>query len=74
MAQVSDEKDRADFAAGRRIVNLAIWDALLERGCGPATIGEFLCECGSSDRHDRVAMPLGEFNPSSSAGAVSAHG
>jgi hypothetical protein len=74
MAQVRDENDRADLAASRRKVNLAIWDALLDSGGGPIAIGQFLCECGWPDCHDKVAIPLGEFDPSSSAGAVSAHG
>ena len=71
MTRVSE--DRAAFSEGRRIVNLAIYDAAIDRGGGEATVGHFICECGWLKCDKRVSIPLGEFDLGSSAGALSAH-
>ena len=71
MTRVSD--GRADFSEGRRIVNLAIYDAAVDRGGSEATVGHFICECGCLQCNERVSIPLGEFDLGSSAGALSAH-
>jgi len=71
MTRVSD--GRAAISEGRRIVNLAIYDAVVDRGGGEATVGHFICECGSLECTKRVSIPLGEFDLGSSAGALTAH-
>ena len=63
----------AAFSEGRRIVNLAIYDAAVDRGGGEATVGHFICECGCLQCTQTVSIPLGEFDLGSSAGALSAH-
>ena len=72
-AMTTRSDGKAAFSEGRRIVNLAIYDAAVDRGGGEATVGHFICECGWLQCNKRVSIPLGEFDLGSTAGALSAH-